>query len=118
MQQHITKLLTPLKTLRALRLNLDFPDTTGPRTSLKQYGEPMRHTRWIAAAQMRGLEMADVMEAHCPELECVCLLVHDASGSYWWKFRPSKWPGGRVDHERSEAETCVHVLMLLCLKTV
>ena len=55
-----------------------------------------------AAHYTRGLEVADLLEPHCPALEHAALLVHDASGSYWWRFRPAR--GTRAEHERVEHE--------------
>ncbi|KAI0758098.1 hypothetical protein C8Q74DRAFT_1303147 [Fomes fomentarius] len=101
----IVKCLASIQTLRVLHLNLDWPDMTGPRSSsIKHVGES-RHNRWIAAARTRGLEVVDILEPHCLDLECACLLIHESTGSYWWKFRPSRYPGKRVgDNNRSDAE--------------
>ncbi|PIL37528.1 hypothetical protein GSI_01222 [Ganoderma sinense ZZ0214-1] len=100
--KHIAETLAPLARLRTLHLNLDFPDSTGPRTSCaSQHSNTARHLAWFAAARTRGLEVADILEPHCPALEHAALLVHDASGSYWWRFRPAR---GRPEHERVEHE--------------
>ena len=100
-QKHIAEVLTPLTRLRTLRLNLDFPDTTGPRTS--RHVNTARHLAWLAAARTRGLEVADLLEPHCPALEHAALLVHDTSGSYWWQF----CPGGQVEVDPLRAEMYV-----------
>ncbi|EJF62240.1 hypothetical protein DICSQDRAFT_126526 [Dichomitus squalens LYAD-421 SS1] len=106
--KHITQVLTPLAHLRTLRLNLNFPDSTGPRSAcLRGPGDGKRHMAWLAAARQRGLEIADMLEPHCPALESVALLSHDASGSYWWRFRTASWGGERVEHDRTDAEECV-----------
>ncbi|KAI1795083.1 hypothetical protein LXA43DRAFT_1110592 [Ganoderma leucocontextum] len=100
--KHIAQVLTPLTHLHTIRLNLDFPDSTGPRTSCAtRHSNTMRHLAWLAAARTRGLEVADLLEPHCLALELVGILVHDAAGSYWWRFRPAR---GRPEHERVEHE--------------
>ena len=99
-QKHIAEVLTPLSHLRTLRLNLDFPDSTGPRTACAaQPSNTARHLAWFAAARTRGLEVAALLEPHCPALEHAAILVHGAAGSHWWRFRPAR---GRLEHERVE----------------
>ncbi|RPD67359.1 hypothetical protein L226DRAFT_477766 [Lentinus tigrinus ALCF2SS1-7] len=101
---NIVNALVTIRSLRELRLHLDFPEATCPRMSYIEFAD--RHDRWIEAAERRGIEVVDILEPHCPNLEYVGLLNYDASrGSYWWKFRTSKWPGGRVDRERRDTES-------------
>ena len=76
----------------------------------------MRHISWLAAARQRGLEIADMLEPHCPALEYVALLSHDAAGSYWWRFHTTSWGGERVEQDRTEAEEYVCEFLLLCVR--
>ena len=55
-----------------------------------------------------------MLEPHCPALEYVALLSHDAAGSYWWRFRTTSWGGERVEQDRAEAEEYVCEFIFPC----
>lgn len=82
-QAHIARLLTPLKALRSVRLNLDFHDDHGPYCD-----EHDERDAWFEVFKNhRGPEIVDILQ-ECPYLEYVALLYHGYPSATWAEFHP------------------------------
>ncbi len=78
-------MLTAARSLRRVRLNLDFPDDHGPYCN-----EYEVRTKWRETFEEQyGPEITKIMEK-CPELECVELLYHGIPRGTWAEFHPSR----------------------------
>ncbi|RDX52518.1 hypothetical protein OH76DRAFT_1400310 [Lentinus brumalis] len=83
--EHIAEVLTAARSLRRVRLNLDFPDDHGPYCN-----EYEVRTKWRETFEEQyGPEITKIMEK-CPELECVELLYHGIPRGTWAEFHPSR----------------------------
>nr|VWP01970.1 Autophagy-related protein 11 [Ganoderma boninense] len=88
---HIARTLTAVKSLRTVRLNLDFHDD-----HQAYCGNPDKQKRWHDTFMgQRGPEILAIME-ECPLLEHVALLYHGSPSTTWVEFRTARCPGPRV----------------------
>ena len=91
LQAHIVRTLTAVKSLRTVRLNLDFHDD-----HQAYCGNPEKRKRWRDTfIEQRGPEILAIMQ-ECPLLEHVALLYHGTSSATWVEFRTPRCPGPRV----------------------
>ena len=80
------------RTLRSVRLNLDFHDDHGPycKAGFTRVREPY----WDTFKDKRAPEIVGILEA-CPYLEYVELLYHGEVASRWPRFLTSRYPEPR-----------------------
>ena len=91
-QAHIANLLTAARSLRTVRLNLDFHDDHGLYCSANLVDIRARY--WTAFREVRGPEIVKIMES-CPYLEYMELLYHGPDASRWPRFLSSRYPEPR-----------------------
>ncbi|KAI0752636.1 hypothetical protein C8Q80DRAFT_467168 [Daedaleopsis nitida] len=80
---HIVRLLTPMRALRSVRLNLDFHDDHGAYCD----DHEDRDAWFEIFKNQRGPEIVDILQ-DCPYLEYVALLYHGYSSATWAEFHP------------------------------
>ncbi|PIL28961.1 hypothetical protein GSI_09008 [Ganoderma sinense ZZ0214-1] len=99
----IAQALTAVKSLRTVRLNLDFHDDHGPYC-----GNNAKRERWRDTFMgQRGPEVLAIMQ-ECPLLQHVALLYHGHPSATWVEFQTARCPGPRVvleyDSEHVDSE--------------
>ncbi|PIL28959.1 hypothetical protein GSI_09006 [Ganoderma sinense ZZ0214-1] len=99
----IARMLASAKSLRTVRLSLDFHDDHGAYC-----GNPEKRGRWRDTfMRQRGPEILAIMQ-ECPLLEHVALLYHGSPSATWVEFRTDRCPGPRVvleyDSEHVDSE--------------
>ncbi|KAM5536451.1 hypothetical protein V8D89_009887 [Ganoderma adspersum] len=103
----IAQLLSAAKTLRTLRLNLDFHEDH------QAYCAHLRKREaWLALFRdTLGPTIVEIVAESCPRLEHVALLYHGCHGATWAEFHPQRcaeprfvldYMGGHLD-----SETCI-----------
>ncbi len=91
LQAHIARTLAAAKSLRTVRLNLDFHDD-----HQAYCGNLEKRKRWYDTfIGQRGPEILAIMQ-ECPLLEHIALLYHGHPSSTWVEFRTPRCPGPRV----------------------
>ncbi|PIL27947.1 hypothetical protein GSI_09982 [Ganoderma sinense ZZ0214-1] len=101
---HIARLLSTAKTLRTLRLNLDFHEDHQAYCANRR-----KRDAWLALFRdERGPEIVEIVAASCLQLEYVALLYHGYAGATWAEFHPQRCAeprfvldntGGHLDSE-------------------
>ena len=80
-----------MKSLRVVRLNLDFEDD-----HQAYCGNPQRRKVWYdTLTERKGPQIVNIMQT-CPLLDHVALLYHGHPSSTWAEFRPAQYPGLKV----------------------
>ncbi|RDX54266.1 hypothetical protein OH76DRAFT_1431059 [Lentinus brumalis] len=82
---HIARLLSATRSLRAVRLNLDFHGDHGPYCG--KY--VVRKAWWDTFKGSLGWEIVNIMQ-DCPLLRCVELLYHGSPTATWVEFHPPR----------------------------
>nr|VWP00244.1 Inosine-5'-monophosphate dehydrogenase (IMP dehydrogenase) (IMPD) (IMPDH) (EC [Ganoderma boninense] len=82
---HIAQLLSAAKTLRTLRLNLDFPEDHQAYCANQE-----KRDEWLVLFRERGPEIVEIVATSCPRLEHVALLYHGYEGGTWAEFHPQR----------------------------
>ena len=85
-QAHIANLLTATRSLRTVRLNLDFHDSPAP--ACFWYWNPPYWKDHEPIHRERGLALAAVLRAGLPLLERFTLLRHGENSSKWIPYVP------------------------------
>ena len=106
-----------MKSLRRLRLNLDFHEDHGPYCSEWD----VRDAWFTKLTGEIGWEIVETLEKHCPLLQSVELLYHTISTSTWVEFHPCRCADPRfvLDDNDPEREyvlyipSCVRSLLTL-----
>ena len=75
-----------MKSLRRLRLNLDFHDDHGPYCNVWK----VRDAWFSKLTGEIGWEIVETLEEHCPLLELVEILYHAIPTSTWAEFHPCR----------------------------
>lgn len=88
LQTPIARILSRARSLRTVRLNLDF------RNDPQAYCGNSRHRdRWLQKLREKvGPEIVEIMQA-CASLEYVAILYHGSPSSIWVEFHPSRVRG-------------------------
>ena len=107
-QGHIARILTAAKSLRTVRLNLDFHDDHQACCSNQEKRKKWHETFFGE----RGPEIVDILQ-DCPLLEYVSLLYHGERSSVWVEFHPPRCAEPRVvfDYDKRgsiDASTRIH----------
>ncbi|KAI1792804.1 hypothetical protein LXA43DRAFT_1093441 [Ganoderma leucocontextum] len=106
--RHIAEILAGSRSLRTVRLNLDFHDD-----HQAYCGNPIIRQEWFRVIQ--GGAGVAIMQA-CPRLEYVALLYHGRPASVWAEFHPErcaeprfvlKYDDAYVDSEPIQREWCL-----------
>ena len=85
MQTHIVGILSALKSLRTIHLNLDFHDDHGAYC-----GEHERRSAWFETFKNeRGPALVDILQ-DCPHLDYVGVLYHGYPKPTWAEFHPAR----------------------------
>ncbi|PIL28954.1 hypothetical protein GSI_09001 [Ganoderma sinense ZZ0214-1] len=87
----IARTLSAIKSLRVVRLNLDFEDDHQAYCGDVQH----RQVWYDTLTRRKGPEIVNIMQT-CPQLEHVALLYHGHPSSTWAEFRPARYPGPKV----------------------
>ncbi|KAL1948562.1 hypothetical protein VTO73DRAFT_12637 [Trametes versicolor] len=83
--QYIARILSALKSVLVLRLNLDFPGDPGEYKPNVGNGSALK--QWRRQLSTFGSEILDTLEP-CPLLRCIALLYHGEPPSMWvWFYR-------------------------------
>ena len=83
MQTPVAKILARARSLRTVRLNLDFYND--PRGCCRS----SHRERWLQTLRMKmGPKILRIMQAGCPSLEHVAILYHGSPSSIWVEFHP------------------------------
>ena len=84
MQTPIAKILARARSLRTVRLNLDFYNDPGAYCRSSGNRE-----RWLETLRTKvGPKILRIMLAGCPSLEHVAILYHGRPSSIWVEFHP------------------------------
>ena len=84
MQTPIAKILARARSLRTVRLNLDFYNDPGSYCHSSSHRE-----RWLETLRTKvGPKILRIMQAGCPSLEHVAILYHGCPSSIWVEFHP------------------------------
>ena len=102
-QIHIARLLTAARSLRTLRLNLDFRDDHGAYCG--EYA--VRREWWYKFRDTLGWEIVDAVQDACPLLGCVELLYHGHPTATWAEFHPSRCAEPRFVLSYDKDHRCV-----------
>ncbi|RPD53159.1 hypothetical protein L226DRAFT_485461 [Lentinus tigrinus ALCF2SS1-7] len=82
--EQIALRLASVKRLRRLRLNLDFPETTGPLCDSSE-----AFYRWTTLFLQVGTRMMAVLHQSCPMLVALEMLKQTYNSALWARFHPS-----------------------------
>ncbi|KAI0708666.1 hypothetical protein C8Q76DRAFT_681001 [Earliella scabrosa] len=113
---HIARLLTALKSLRTVHLNLDFHDDHGPYCDNRRLREGWFET----FRNSRGPEIVGILE-DCPDLDYVGLLYHGIPSATWVEFHPARcaeprfvleYDGTHIDSEPLPHSWCTQNMYL------
>ncbi|OJT02127.1 hypothetical protein TRAPUB_7422 [Trametes pubescens] len=93
---HITRMLTAIKYLRALYLNLDI--TEDVYKSWKAPRNRKLQDQLVRSRNQRGRELVRVLQS-CEHFEYVALPIHALYAGVWVLYRPAWWSGFNVEHD-------------------